>query len=222
MKTKQKPSKTLQESYKQINEAQKKLRVLIKEHEKDHGSFPYFAPKLETQNIQNCRLVESRLTTLKAMPKNGVVLEVGTQYGGFAKDILSINRPKKLHLCDINFDIFDKEYFVPYIEDGIVELHEGRSHDILQSFPDDHFDWIYIDGGHNYATVKGDAQHGKDKVKEGGYLVFNDYTSWSVKEVCRYGVMKAVNELCLEEGWELRYLALQELGYHDVALKKIV
>ena len=208
-------------SFEKINAAQKELRQLIKEHEQEFGQFFIEASVLPQKNIQNCRLTESRLHTLDLMPKNGTVLEVGTQYGYFAKSILEHNQPQKLHLCDISFELFRKEYFTPFIDNHTVELHEGRSHDILSKFPDKYFDWIYIDGGHNYTTVKGDILHGKEKIKEGGYLVFNDYTNWSVKEVSRYGVMKAVNELCLEENWELVYLALQGLGYHDVAIRKM-
>jgi predicted O-methyltransferase YrrM len=208
-------------SFQKINEARRELLSLIKEHEKKHGKFLIAAPKLSQNHVKNCRLTESRFHTVEFMPKNGVVLEVGTQHGIFAKHILECNQPQELHLCDISFDSLQREYFQTYIDRGVVQLHEARSHEVLQKFPNDYFDWIYIDGGHNYETVKGDILYAKTKIKPQGYLAFNDYTNWSVIEMCRYGVMQAINEFCLAEDWEICYLALQGMGYHDVALRKI-
>jgi long-subunit acyl-CoA synthetase (AMP-forming) len=57
-------------------------------------------------------------------------------------------------------------------------------------------------------------------VKPDGMMVFNDYTNWSVCEVMPYGVARAVNEFCMANNWEVVFLALQSLGYHDIAIKK--
>jgi hypothetical protein len=35
-----------------------------------------------------------------------------------------------------------------------------------------------------------------------------------------YGVARAVNEFCIANNWEIVFLALQSLGYHDIAIKK--
>ncbi|MEG4319899.1 MULTISPECIES: hypothetical protein [unclassified Microcoleus] len=51
-------------------------------------------------------------------------------------------------------------------------------------------------------------------------MVFNDYTNWSVCEIMPYGVAKAVNEFCIANNWEIVFLALHSLGYHDIAIKK--
>jgi hypothetical protein len=51
-------------------------------------------------------------------------------------------------------------------------------------------------------------------------MVFNDYTNWSVGKFIPYGVAKAVNEFCMANNWEVVFLALHFLGYHDVAIKK--
>jgi len=37
----------------------------------------------------------------------------------------------------------------------------------------------------------------------------------------KYGVYRAVNELCLRQGFEIVFLGLHPWGYHDVALRKI-
>jgi len=152
---------------------------------------------------------------------------VGTQYGHFAEKILAIAKPKKLHLLDYNLDLFkaeiskkQKSLVQEGIENGTVELHEGDSSTILRSFPDEYFDWIYIDADHAYQGVCKDIQQGYTKVKAEGMMVFNDYTNWSVCEVMPYGVAKAVNEFCIANNWEIVFFAFQPLGYHDVAIRK--
>ncbi len=45
------------------------------------------------------------------------------------------------------------------IKAGQVKIHRGYSTDILEQFPDEYFDWIYIDGNHLYEYVKNDLYH---------------------------------------------------------------
>ena len=185
------------------------------------------SPILQDCHVKNCRLVESRAKMLEYLPKNSVVAEVGTQYGRFSEKILSITKPHKLHLIDYSFDLFKQELSQKEncllsngIQKGNIELHEGDSSTILSSFPDEYFDWIYIDADHAYEGVCKDIQQGYTKVKPDGMMVFNDYTNWSVCEIMPYGVAKAVNEFCIANDWEIVFLALQFLGYHDIAIKK--
>ncbi len=193
----------------------------------DDNPFLLPAPMLQESQVKNCRFVESRLKMLEYLPKNSVVAEVGTQYGYFAEQIMAITKPKKLHLLDYNFDLFkaeiskkQKSLVQEGIENGTVELHEGNSSTSLSSFPDEYFDWIYIDADHAYQGVCKDIQQGYTKVKAAGMMVFNDYTNWSVCELMPYGVAKAVNEFCIANNWEIVFFAFQPLGYHDVAIRK--
>lgn len=193
----------------------------------DDNPFLLSAPMLQDCHVKNCRFVESRLKILEYLPKNSVVAEVGTQYGYFAEQIMAIAKPKKLHLLDYNFDLFkaeiskkQKSLVQEGIENGTVELHEGDSSTNLRSFPEEYFDWIYIDADHAYQGVCKDIQQGYTKVKAAGMMVFNDYTNWSVCEVMPYGVAKAINEFCIANNWELVFFAFQALGYHDVAIRK--
>ena len=79
---------------------------------------------------------------------------------------------------------------------------------------------MYIDGDHSYGGVKRDIQQAKLKVKPGGLLVFNDYICFSHEELLRYGVVQAVNELCIAEDWTFRYFVLERTMYCDVALAR--
>ena len=184
--------------------------------------FPNEAPNLSDKHIANCRLLPHRIEILKRMKTGGTITEVGVQTGRFSDSILEICKPAKLHLIDIDLKKYSiEEKFKKEIENGLVELHEGDSSTILHSFPDKYFDIIYIDADHSYEGVKLDTEAAKLKVKDDGYLIFNDYTFWSPVECMPYGILRAVNEFCINENWEMVYYALAEYMYCDVALKKI-
>lgn len=184
----------------------------------------YFAdvvpPQLTELNLRNSRIVPTRDHILPLMPKGGICAEVGTQTGGFAKLILSVLQPAKLHIYDIDYTVFDHAHFEQAIERGTVELHQGDSSTLLANLPDRHFDFIYIDGDHSYEGVARDLAQAARKIKDDGWIVCNDYTIYSPLEKSKYGVYRAVNELCLQHQFEIVYLGLHRWGYHDVALRK--
>lgn len=178
-------------------------------------------PMLTERHLENCRLLPSRESILHRMRVGGIAAEVGVQTGQFSKSILDICQPSELHLIDIDLHSFAiHEKFKTEIDTGIVHLHEDDSPSMITEFPDSYFDFIYIDGDHSYQGVKRDIQVAKSKVKEPGFLIFNDYIYWSPAECLRYGVIQAVNELCLEEDWEIIYFALAHYMYCDVALRR--
>ena len=180
------------------------------------------ARRLEKKHLQNCRVVPSRITLLEeCLPKEGIVAELGTLYGHWAKEILHITRPKELHLFDLSFDRFERVHFIDGINAGQVYLHQSYSAQALEEFPDHYFDWIYIDADHTYWGVKQDIDVSMRKVKPDGFLVFNDYIYWSHFELVEYGVVHAVNELCIDGGYEILFFALDTLMYCDVVLRKM-
>lgn len=180
-------------------------------------------PTLTQEYLNNCRVLANRETLLHRMKSDGIAAEVGVQTGRFSRSILNICRPSKLHLIDLDLATFSiREQFKVEIDRGIVQLHEGDSSSIIQAFPDGYFDFIYIDGDHSYEGVKRDIQAAISKVNQRGFLLFNDYTYWSPVECMRYGVIQAVNELCIEGNWEIVYFALEQHMYCDVAVRRMI
>jgi SAM-dependent methyltransferase len=180
-----------------------------------------WAPHPKPEQVAGARVLTDRLQLLEVMPKNSICVEVGTQTGAFAAEILNRTMPRELHVIDVDFSQFKYEIVSKYIEEGTLKIHEGNSPDVLRTFPKHYFDWIYIDGDHAYNGVKEDIEAAKSVLKEDGYLLFNDYTVWSPAEVSPYGILQAVNELWASEPWELAYFALHGQGYHDVCLRRI-
>jgi len=183
---------------------------------------PDNTPELNEIHLKNCKVVPNREAILHQMKKGGIVAEVGVQEGVFSKSILQICEPKELHLIDYSLIYFsiDKKY-KSEIADGQVKLHEGDSSVAISKFPDEYFDFIYIDADHAYPGVQRDIHAAKTKIKLDGFLLFNDYSYWSPGECINYGVVQAVNELCVTENWEMIYFAFGGYMYCDVAIRKL-
>jgi hypothetical protein len=179
-------------------------------------------PMLEDRHLSDCQLVSSRDAIIRRMPHGGLVAEVGVLAGDFSQVLLENCSPKELHLLDrdLHSHRIDQR-FADDVSSGRVVLHEGNSGRVLKRFPDHYFDFIYIDADHRYEGVKRDARIAKQKIRHDGFLIFNDYTFWSPVECIPYGVMWAVNELCLEEGWRVAFFALDPYMYCDVAIRRM-
>jgi predicted O-methyltransferase YrrM len=177
------------------------------------------APQLRDEHLRNCVVVPTRSALLHRLAKGGIVAEVGVLHGEFSREILSIVDPGELHLIDHHIEPGARALAEGDTQ-GRVRLHHGDSHRVLDAFPDGYFDWIYIDAQHTYEGVARDIRAARRAVKEHGTLVFNDYTPWSYVEMQPYGVVAAVNELCLDEEWEIVCLALPAHMYCDVAVRR--
>jgi hypothetical protein len=176
------------------------------------------APQLGTEHLRHCMVVPDRTVLLEHLPSGGIVAEVGTLHGAFAREILRIASPRELHLIDheIHPDVRGlAEQFAS------VRVHDRDSVEALESFRNEYFDWIYIDAQHSYEGVKRDIDAARLKIRKDGLIVFNDYTMWSYAEMQPYGVVPAVNELCIDDGWEVVYLTLPSHMYCDVAVRRM-
>jgi hypothetical protein len=153
-------------------------------------------------------VVENRNDLLDLFNKNLIIAEIGVFKGDFSKIIYEKMSPKELHLIDIfsgmtcsgdkdGNNIEHRDIGVEYKKikewaiDKNVIVHKGYSTDILNTFDDDYFDLIYIDGDHSYEGVKKDMNVSFKKIKNNGYMCGHDYNKNSFP-----GVVNAVNEFC--------------------------
>jgi hypothetical protein len=170
---------------------------------------------LPAELIRDCRFCASRVALLDELPHGGVVAELGTYKGDFARQIVVRTRPRELHLIDIDYSQFDPSGLaVPQ-----VTRHRGLAHEVITSFPDGTFDWVYIDADHSYTGALTDARAAAPKVKPGGFMVFNDFAH-ADPHGGRYGVHRAVVDFAIESGWPFRFFAYEVLALYDVALGK--
>ncbi|MDE0421712.1 MAG: class I SAM-dependent methyltransferase [Gammaproteobacteria bacterium] len=148
---------------------------------------------------------------LRHLPRRAICAEIGVWKGEFSARILRRTRPKQLHLIDPWK--FEAEYPERYYGGGgaanqddmnrvfddlrsrlakkrNVVIHRGMSRDVLPTFGDAHFDWIYIDGNHTYEFVLEDLQLCLRKTKPNGIIAGDDY-NWRSGE--GYPVRRAVS-----------------------------
>jgi hypothetical protein len=179
-----------------------------------------FAPprpsrRLPVDLLRDCRLVPSRNELLSELPIGGRIAELGTYKGEFAKQILVRCNPQELHVVDIDLARFDQRLS----SDRRIRCHRGWTHEVVASFPDGYFDWIYVDADHSYEGTLRDARTAAAKVRPGGYLVFNDFAHVDY-DFGQYGVHRAVIDFALEGHWPMAFFALADDALYDVALRK--
>lgn len=126
-------------------------------------------------------------------PKN--VIEIGSFYGGTLWHWLEYNSQIKKILCiDMPIPPSDGRYQDMVKSRALwrnwTDAHPNLAFDIINTnstwvqtvsaarswFPDKDVDFLYIDGGHDYETVRQDYNNYGDLVKPGGIIALHDIT----------------------------------------------
>jgi predicted O-methyltransferase YrrM len=158
---------------------------------------------------------------VKCLP-SGIAAEIGVATGDFSKIILKNNRPKKLYLIDAwsNFDLGYEDGNMVSSEDQIfrynlviekfksfnnVQIVKNKSIQALESFPNNYFDWVYIDADHSFTGCYNDLLAALPKVKDDGFICGHDYlANGFVRD--GFGVNEAVHEFIKNYDLELAFL----------------
>lgn len=150
------------------------------------------------------------------IPKNGVGAELGVHKGKLSRLILRHNRPKELHLIDPWWNQPFENWawsrgdqspassgaaiihaFSDEIKRGVVRIHAGYDTDVLTSFPDEYFDWVYLDTTHKYEDTVKEMELLLKKVKKEGVIAGNDW--YENKSHGHHGVCRAVLEVLSQD-----------------------
>jgi hypothetical protein len=184
---------------------------------------------LSEKHLEKCRVFPSRRLMVAAFPKDAVIAEVGVAAGDFSVVILEVARPRNFFLIDAwsmgersNYGeagfVKVRERFRNEIIKNMVVIKRGFSHEILNQFKDDFFDWVYIDAAHNYQSVKNDLEISFTKVKNGGIIAGHDYLRWGNRGI-RFGVLEAVNGFCVQKGIPFAGISLDHDNNWSFALR---
>jgi len=182
---------------------------------------------LDRKHTINCRVLPDRQALLSELPSGGVAAEVGVAFGDFTKQIVALNRPRKLHLLDVWGSARYEEGLrqvkmaqADLIAEGVVEIHRGLSTDQLPTFPDSYFDWVYIDTDHTYETTYQELVIAATKVKSGGFISGHDFCPGNVITPWPYGVIEACNKFCVEFEWEYRLITIEPHGHQSFCIAR--
>jgi hypothetical protein len=185
--------------------------------------------RLQPIHVEGSELVLNRAQLLKRMPRNGIVAELGVDQGSFSRRILEMTGAQRLILVDIwGTDRYgDAKFedvrakFATEIAAGRVAIHRKTSTDAAQDFPDGHFDWIYIDTDHSYATTKAELELWAPKVKATGFMAGHDYVQGNWRKRVKYGVVEAVAEFCVQSRWRLSHVTADHTENNSFAITRI-
>ena len=159
--------------------------------------------------------MKTREELIQKLTPGGVCAEIGVFEGEFSDFIHRTLRPSMLYLVDlfqgamisgdkngeniktINLDQAYQALLAKYHSNPEISLFRGRSELFLSLLPDNHLDFIYIDGDHQYAGCRSDLELARRKVKRSGVIAGHDYCSQFP------GVMRAVDEFSTQHGLTL-------------------
>lgn len=79
---------------------------------------------------------------------------------------------------------------------SFVKTTRDYSTEAAKRYPDEYFDFVYLDGDHTYEGCLADIKAWYPKVKKGKFLVGDDYRQRTNKLGVKFGVVEAVNKFC--------------------------
>jgi hypothetical protein len=104
-------------------------------------------------------------------------------------EVQTNNGPLPTAYSNEEFLLQIKETYSKEIENGKIIVKKAFSYEAVSTFPDDFFDFIYIDACHLYDCVKSDLNSYLPKLKKTGLMCGHDYIKCS-----NFGVIEAVDE----------------------------
>jgi hypothetical protein len=151
-----------------------------------------------------------------------IAVEVGTYKGEYANVICSTLKPAKFYGVDPyhyiegmdnpDVDLYCNQPSLDALAEEVQiylgTINEGRTSELIRKysnqaahdFADNSIDLVYLDGAHDYESVKEDIAMWFPKIKEGGVLCGHDYTERS--HLHEFGVIPAVQEFLLANNLE--------------------
>lgn len=184
--------------------------------------------RLEGRHTANGSLLPDRLALVDRMKRGALVAELGVADGNFSAEILARTDPACLHLIDLWHGARYRdgaarvaERFDTEIVRGQVVVHQGPSVDMLGRLADASLDWVYIDTTHDYALTARELRMAARKVGADGRIAGHDFCTGNIITPVVYGVVQAVNEFCLREGWQYEYLTLESHGHFSFCLMRL-
>ena len=203
--------------------------------------------KISQKQLNNAKLFSSREEYVKSLPENLRYMEVGVAWGYYSELVASQKNPKSIHLLDwYNQDLkcwswrkfgecqcstkhtldYTPETHEKFITEKFsiynnVSILKGDAKDILPILTTE-YDYIYIDISNDREITKNVLEASSKLVSTKGIIGLNDYLIYDgIIEDVPYGTFQTVNEfLDKNKNWSVDAIALHNLGFYDIYLRK--
>lgn len=120
----------------------------------------------------------------KELPDNCVIAEIGVADGKsalmLADELYSLGKKFTLYMID-SLDYGGKDQLRTIVNNVIkagiegIEIYPYDSLEAADKFPENHFDFVFIDSSHLYYSTKREIEEWYKKIKEDGILAGHDY-----------------------------------------------
>ena len=113
-------------------------------------------------------------------------------------------------MTQVKMDNIYKSVCTKFSSTNNIVIIRKRSTEAAADLDTDILDWVYIDGDHTYRGAKVDLNAYSSKIKLGGYLCGDDYTTggwW------KGGVKKAVDEFLKENNGKFQLVQIKNYQY---------
>ncbi len=207
------------------------------------------SPKISQEQLKEAKLFSSREEYAESLPKGIKYLEVGVAWGYSAQMFIDASEASEALLIDLyNQDLkcwswrkfgscqcngfkhellYTPETHQTYIIDKFsyhpkVATMKGDAASILSTL-NNKYDFIYIDVSNDRILTRKVLKDASELVEVGGRVGLNDYLIYDgIIEDIGYGTFQTVNEfLSINKNWVVDALALHNLGFYDIYLRKV-
>ena len=208
------------------------------------------SPKISQEQLTNAKLYSSREEFAKTLKQGIRYLEVGVAWGYSVALFAGTAHASIVDLVDwYNQDLkcwswrkfgscqcegikhellYTPETHEEYIKNKFatysnVRTIKGDARDILPTMTGT-YDMSYIDVTNDRITTRQCLKHVARMTDIGGIIGLNDYLIYDgIIEDSLYGTFQTVNEfLHLNKNWEVAALALHNLGFYDIYIRRII
>lgn len=202
---------------------------------------------IDQVQLDKAKLYRNREGYIKTLPQKIKFLEAGVAWGYYSELVAQSTNPELVHLVDFfrsdsrcwswrDFGeckcnpikhklVFTPETHASYIKDKFKEYNtkvfEGDARLILPTL-DVTYDYIYLDTINDRLSIR-PLLHSAAKLTTAGSIIgLNDYVIYDgVIGDCQYFTYNVVNEfLHHNKNWYVDGLALHELGFYDIYLRR--
>lgn len=203
--------------------------------------------KINQKQLNSAKLFASREEYAKSLKQNIKYLEIGVAWGYSAELFASNSNASLVHLVDwYNQDLkcwswrkfgscqcegfkhellytpeTHEEYIINKFKNYNTKTFKGDAKNVLPSLTEK-YDFIYIDITNDRLVTREILELSAKLVLPGGIIGLNDYLIYDgVIEDEPYGTFQTVNEfLHMNQNWEVDAIALHNLGFYDIYIKK--
>lgn len=127
--------------------------------------------------------VEALMDVAKLVPENGTMINIGAGAGTSSLAVAEIRSDIHIITVDISkggplggMENEKNAFCNAEMEDQLPEQILGDSKEIGKKWEGDKVDLVFVDGDHSEYGVRGDIEAWVQHIKDGGIIVFHDYS----------------------------------------------